>query len=300
MRRPTIITLTSIPSRFHLIKPTLDTLLAQSLKAEDIRVYIPYHYRRFPDWDGTLPIVPQGVTIHRCDKDYGPATKVLPAARDLAGQDVDILFCDDDMLYQSHWHAKLKRAAQLHPGTCIVGMGQSFPDITDAFRLPSRLPRGVRRKKGIQYRLLRLFSLTMIKPDPYIDGYIDQVFGFAGVLVRPEWFDELFYEIPDIMWTVDDPWISGHMERRGIPIWRTTAIKLPHESDIYEIDALHNHVESGFNRVNADVRVIEYFRKEYGIWKPGGEIAARDLQHYCPTMREIARLGVLRRNSELA
>lgn len=296
MNRPTIITLSSIPSRFNLIKPTLDSLLSQSLKAQEIRLYIPETYRRFPEWDGTLPDVPEGVSIHRCDKDYGPATKVLPAARDLKGQDVDILFCDDDMLYDSDWHSRLKKASIQYPNACIVGMGQSFPDITDEYRPLDQLPRGQRRCKGLNYRLLRILSLFTYKPQRYVDGYIDQIFGFAGVIVRPDWFDDLFYEIPDIMWTVDDPWISGHLARKGIPIWRSTGRDLPPEAEIYGIDALHNLVEDGYNRVNADLHVIEYFREKYDIWKPGGTVLEEHLNHYCPTMREVARRAVKKQN----
>ncbi len=81
MSSPTIITLSSIPPRFGLLKPTLFSLLSQRLKAEEVRLYIPHKYRRFPDWDGRLPEVPAGITIVRCDEDLGPATKVLPAAQ---------------------------------------------------------------------------------------------------------------------------------------------------------------------------------------------------------------------------
>ena len=51
-----IITLTSIPPRFELIGPTLETLLAQRGIAA-VELSLPYHYTRFPDWDGTLPAI---------------------------------------------------------------------------------------------------------------------------------------------------------------------------------------------------------------------------------------------------
>ncbi len=78
--------------------------------------------------------MPKGVTICHCDQDYGPATKVLPAAKDLKGQDVDILFCDDDKIYDRGWHARFKSEAAKKPNTCIIEVGETFPDISDDFR----------------------------------------------------------------------------------------------------------------------------------------------------------------------
>ncbi len=50
-----IVSLSTIPPRFGEIRPTLDTLLDQSAPADQVLLYIPHRYRRFPDWDGTLP-----------------------------------------------------------------------------------------------------------------------------------------------------------------------------------------------------------------------------------------------------
>ena len=79
--RMLIVSLSTIPPRFDKIGETLKSLLNQSVKADHIYLYIPETYRRFPDWDGQLPHVPDGITIRRTDIDLGPATKVLPAAR---------------------------------------------------------------------------------------------------------------------------------------------------------------------------------------------------------------------------
>ncbi len=69
-----IISLTTIPSRFAGLGPTLGSLLAQG--ADQVRLNIPEAYRRFPDWDGTLPSVPAGVSIVRCDKDLARRASV--------------------------------------------------------------------------------------------------------------------------------------------------------------------------------------------------------------------------------
>ncbi|QGA58120.1 glycosyltransferase family 2 protein [Brucella sp. 2280] len=293
MTRPTIVSLSTIPSRFHLLEPTLKSLLSQSLKPQEIRIYIPMEYRRFQNWDGVLPPVPEGISIVRCDMDYGPATKVLPAARDLKGQNIDILFCDDDKVYDAGWHERFKDASIEHPNTCIVEVGESFPDIADDCRPADRLPRGGRRRKDLQYRLRRIFSLFTQKPYLTVNGYVDQISGYAGVLVQPEWFDDLFYDIPDVMWTVDDPWISGHLERIGIPIWMNGFVKRPAASENGAFDALHDLVEQGYDRVSADLLVIDYFRNTYNIWKACGKVDKNYKQRASSSMRELARRALI-------
>lgn len=293
MERPTIITLSTIPPRFDLLRPTLDSLLAQKLAASEIILYIPETYRRFPDWDGVLPEVPQGVTIRRCAADLGPATKILPATKDYAGRDVDLLFCDDDKVYDENWHARFKRNRAARPGACIVEAGENLPDIADTARPSDRLPRAKRwTKKPISYRIKRVLSLFTIKSTMYANaGYVDVLSGHAGVMVRPEWFDALVWDIPEIIWTVDDPWLSGHLERRGIPIWLIAEVRRMGGTEAGEVDALHDLVEQGHDRVKSDIAAIDYMRKTYGIWKAGGKPTA-PAGYMSDTMREIARRAI--------
>lgn len=293
---PTIITLSTIPPRFPRLGPTLDSLCRQRLPAQEIRLYIPQRYRRFAEWDGTLPTVPAGVTIHRCRDDLGPATKVLPAAAELRGQDVELLFCDDDKIYDPDWHQRFKAAAAANPGTCIVEVGETFPDIPDRVRPEDRLPRGRRARKTAYYRLLRVLSLTAYKPRLYRNsGYVDQISGYGGVLVRPDWFDDAAFDIPGVLWTVDDPWLSGHLERRGIPIWLNGEGKLPRFGKVGRLGALGDLVEDGHGRVDADLAAIDHMRQHYGIWQPGGQ-PDTDFSRMTASMKELAR----RRMADLA
>jgi hypothetical protein len=287
---PTIITLSTIPPRFGLLEPTLQSLLGQSLPAQAIELYIPHHYRRFPDWDGKLPVVPSGVTLRRCTQDMGPATKVLPASQRYASQDVDILFCDDDKLYDRDWHARLKRARKAHPGACLVEAGESLPDIADNERPADRLPRARRwMRKPLSYRIKRLLSLFTIKSPIYAaSGYVDILNGHGGVMLNPDWIPHQAWDIPDILWTVDDPWLSGHLERQNVPIWLVAGVSRMNVSQAGAVDALHDHVESGHGRVMADIAAIEYMRRTYGIWQPRGK-AVPPATWMSETMRQIAQ-----------
>lgn len=292
MSRPTVITLSTIPSRFHLLGPTFDSLLSQSLPARCVRLYIPASYRRFPEWNGSMPDVPHGVTICRCATDLGPATKILPAVREYADQNVDLLFCDDDKIYDPSWHARFKRTAAAHPGCCIVEAGENLPDIADSARPEDRLPRARRwSRKPLSYRIRRVLSGFRIKSPMYANsGYVDLLSGHGGVLMRPNWLDDDAWDIPDIIWTVDDPWLSGQLERKGVPIWLNAEVPRMEGSDAGDVSALHDLVEQQHNRVRADIAAIEYMRSRYGIWPPKGPVTA-PARHMTETIREIARRG---------
>ena len=75
-----VVSLTTIPPRFPYLMQSLPHLLAQTAKIDEIRLYVPKTYRRFPDYDGTLPDVPKGIRVIQPDEDLGPASKVLFAA----------------------------------------------------------------------------------------------------------------------------------------------------------------------------------------------------------------------------
>ena len=94
--KPLIISLTTIPPRMAMIGPTLRALLAQTANVSEIRLNIARKYRRFDFDPATIPSYPEGIRVCLVDEDFGPATKVLPTVRAHAGEDVEILFCDDD------------------------------------------------------------------------------------------------------------------------------------------------------------------------------------------------------------
>lgn len=261
---PTIITLTSIPPRFGHLGPTLASLLAQDLPAAEIVLTIPQHYRRFPDWDGSLPSVPKGVTLRRCAEDHGPATKLLPTLGHYAGQAVDILFCDDDSLYAPGWHRAFKAARAEHPRACISASAQHLPGLETAPRAPDRMPR-MRRWTRATLRDLRPL------PDPApilrVSGYADLLEGWAGAMVRPEFFTPALFSIPPVLWAVDDPWVSGQLEANGVPIWCSAEIPPPRRRhDVGGIEGLVASVIDGHDRDAADLACIRHCQRHLGIW----------------------------------
>ncbi len=274
-----LVTLSSIPPRFSSLSSTLRTLLAQTVKADRILLYIPWRYRRFPDWDGVPPDVPAGVEIRRCAQDYGPATKVLPAAFEFRGQDCRILFCDDDKLYQKDWIQRFQKESREHPGCCIASAGMDAFRWSPGGRERALQPRPVRRWRltdlGFQLRYLvqdlRAGGNKELPEPPRKvfkrPGFVDIFEGFGGVLVRPEFFEFSDGDIPPKMWAVDDVWLSGMLARKNIPIWLMANILEPQETEIHlGAAALHTSIVDGINRDEANALTVDYLRQAYKIW----------------------------------
>jgi len=273
-----IVTLSAVPPRFSRIGQTLDSLVAQS-GVDRILLYIPKTYRRFPEWDGHLPDVPDGVEIRQIDEDYGPATKILCAARDFRGQDVDLLFCDDDHVYAPGWARRFLAHKARHPGCVIAEAGWQSGEYAEGGGARDRRPRAVRRWRitdlGFQLRYLwqdlRAGADRHRLPAPARrvfkrSGYVDVFEGYAGVLVRPEHFDDAFYDIPPILWGVDDVWLSGMITLRGVPIWLEANVLDPRDSAAETHAPLAKSVVDGADRKTANRKGVDYFRETHGIW----------------------------------
>ncbi|WP_223252045.1 glycosyltransferase family 2 protein [Paracoccus mutanolyticus] len=259
---PLIVTLSSIPPRFSELGPTLTSILRQRVAPDQVRLYIPRAYRRFPDWDGTLPQVPAGVAIHRCDQDFGPATKILPAVRDFSGQAVELLLCDDDRLYDREWTARFLSARRAHPDCVIAEAGRFVPGY-DATPLPRATP----RRKDWRYRLRRALSLGRWRPLPWTgSGHVDVFKGYGGALLRPEFLPERAFDIPDLLWTVDDPWLSGCLAMNGVRIWLNAEGRHPREQRNARRDALLDFALAGRGRGDANGVCFDWFRQYMGIW----------------------------------
>lgn len=278
---PYVVSLTAIPSRFPMIQETLRSLLAQDAKPEVVQLYIPQKYRRFPEWDGVLPDVPKGVEIVRPQEDLGPATKVLFAADAFKGQSVRIIYCDDDRIFLPDWASRLLSASEAHPDCAIVSSGFEVSRLGADLHSSSAQPRAVRQssKTDWKFRIHRLWQdiryggaqkvpYTVKATRNYVkqSGYVDIAEGLGGVLIKPDFFDQDCWDIPPIMWTVDDIWLSGHLARRGIPIWAVKDASRYRTTPMGKQDALNQTVIDGADRRSANRQCAVYMQKTYGIW----------------------------------
>jgi len=194
-----VVTLSTLPGRIDKIFPALNSLLDQTLMPERIILAIPEYSRReqkaymIPDALLNHPVV----SILPSDRDWGPATKLIPTLRHYSdAPDTLILAVDDDNIYPRTYLETFARFSLSHPDAALSLRGWHVP--------PSRYWNDVREFKG-----------TSISSPVETDV----IQGCGGILVRPGFFDEEFFDYtpaPQEAFFVDDVWISGHLARRGI------------------------------------------------------------------------------------
>lgn len=267
-----IISLTSIPPRFPHLGETLSSLLQQG--ADEVRLYVPRVYRRFPEWDGTLPCVPDGVRVCRCDSDYGPATKVLPACGDLSGQDAQILFCDDDGVFAPEWARRLFDIQSERPSEAVATYVRPVQGYLQHCVTPRNRPLAWKLPiyLDLPYRLRRVLYKYLNGPAPWHcpfvrPGYGDIFFGVGGVVVRPDFFDEVAFGVPAEAWAVDDIWLSAQLARQGIPIYCPFRRPMPRALPHANASSLLDMTVEGQARQALNRSASEYCRDRFQIWE---------------------------------
>lgn len=267
-----VISLSTIPPRMQEIQKTLDSLLDQNVDVAEIRLNIPKKYRRFDFDPADIPTMPSGINIHLVEEDIGPATKILPTAADLRGQDINIIFCDDDHFYPPNWAESMLRAQQEKPDACICRIGYDFserPELWEASIMASPLPRAKARVKDAKYRLRRAISLGKYKAPMVRKSGYGQIFeGYGGVLLRPEMIPESAYNLPDHLLAVDDPVLSGFIQSNGVPIWVEASPEWrPHQFPVANVERLAHLSVGNKNRVDLDAAAIQFCQETLGVFK---------------------------------
>lgn len=275
-----IISLSSIPPRFQGIQDTLETLLRQRRKVDEIRLYIPKCYRRFPDWDGVPPKVDPRIRVLRTDEDFGPATKILPAADSLRGTQTPILFCDDDRLYPEDWSDGLLDAHDPRKRRCIAVCGRHVGQIVPGARDPGITRRAVLgRPFDLRYRLHRMGQQLAERrlrpaaekpPRPKVRraGRTEILLGYGGAVVRPDFFDAAVFDVPEGIGMVDDIWLSGHLARLGVEIWLPRGLRVCTRSRNDPTAPLRGAVFDGHARDALNRKAVRHFQDTYGLWLP--------------------------------
>lgn len=180
---------------------------------EEVHLALPRSYHRFPG-PVTPPALPAGVILHLEERDLGPATKILPlAARSDAG--TEILYCDDDWLYEQGWAEVFAEKRAAHPEAALAA------SLWDTARLG--LP----------------------------GGRIAQ--GFAGVMIRPEMLPDAAWDLPARFVPVDDIWLSGMLAASGTQMVDVPAARALARPSGNEAAALQSGTErAALNRACAE------------------------------------------------
>jgi hypothetical protein len=228
------ISLTSIPPRYARLGPVLESILAQRPAPDRVILSLPERHARFAP--AALPALPGGVDVLRVPHDEGPATKVLPAARALAGQVDRLIYCDDDWLMPPDWAARLLCAQSDREAVAASGF--------DVSRFKRR---------------------SHCAADP---GRADIAQGFAGVAVCPDWFAGPGQSPPPAAWPVDDLWLSAQLAHQGIPIRLVPTARegaLPAYADDH---ALQSAIIGGRDRNAANLACLDMLTARFGLWPP--------------------------------
>lgn len=219
------ISLTSIPPRFEKLGPVLRALLDQSESPERIFLTLP---RQYECYDVTVnpPTLADGVELLWSDEDMGPATKALPAARQLSESGLRLIYCDDDWIYPRHWAKTLLAKSEV--ATC----GQAW---------------NIRRigRSGLGTDIAQ---------------------GFSGVCICPKWLCNSSITPIKHAWPVDDVWLSGHLARQGVAIREMPRARKGMRPAFDDVHALQQRSFGGFFRDDLNRMCADYLNKKYGIW----------------------------------
>jgi len=279
MNQKVILSISTIPPRFGMLGISLNSLINQKRRADEIHIYIPKTYRRFPEHSFSIPDVPEGVYIKIIDHDYGPATKALPCAKAYRGTNTRIIYGDDDRFADTSWLDNMLKCTDERPEDVIVSSGMTLENYGLTIKNQLFVPRAKRAKVKYDFDyLLRRFGQSFleiitnksrIKParcNYSSSGYVDIALGVGGVSVSPDFFDDICFEIPEILWPEDDVWLSGNYLRQGIGIWAGNKIRFPVDSGASNTSALAHTIVNGKDRNDTAFDGILYMQESYDIW----------------------------------
>ncbi len=200
-----IVTFSTIPTRIHNIHRSIETMLAQTRRPDDIIVFVPAHYKRFAETisDETLAALNDRYKGESCRirfirivEDYGPISKLLPIldVEDVCPDDL-IITIDDDHVYWNELIAHLLRYHRSFPNTAlgINGWGSYYEN--GAFKLYGYL------NKSIDY----------LRAAPVLEGY-------SGIIFKRSFFEEDMKEFVAAAdkFFVDDVVISAYLAKKGV------------------------------------------------------------------------------------
>jgi hypothetical protein len=200
--RRLIVALSTLPDRIGRLQPMLDSLSRQTRPPDEIVLAIP----RFSIRQQRPYIVPAYLAqvprlrVLQCAEDWGPATKFIAAVQDelQAGrEDTLIMVVDDDRIYPRdsielylHYHAQL-------PDAALCFRGGAIP-------------------RTLDWRHCKIeFGVSLREPKPTA-----VITGCGSYLIQPRFFDATLWDYsaaPEGAFYMDDVWISGCLERRGVP-----------------------------------------------------------------------------------
>jgi hypothetical protein len=253
-----VATYTTLPSRYDVLKRSIETLKAQTHKLDAIYLTIPKRATRL---DKEYPPIPEDLaalcTVIQIDTDYGPLTKIYGALVAETDPKTVIISCDDDVFFVPNHIEVMLKHHKTHPRSAICGTGALIG-------------------RGLPF----ISIVSTVQPFHEWSGFtgfeldekgrkIDLIFGVAGVLYTRGMFppnetlyDELFkYSLQDdAIFHNDDVLISGYFSKQGIE--RRIFFDIPTIHHDNGQDALSSDFFKMIGRLNVSIQKV----KELGFF----------------------------------
>ena len=266
-----LVSVSSVPSRFNLLAQTLQELARQTRPPNDTVLVLPKAWEAWRrTWqplkssvrldrlesdveDGILRLLAghsstgggagrdygRGGVLHafRPAIDYGPVMKLVGALWFLREHPprpehinrTFILTVDDDMDYPAWLLENLLSHALRYPSAAVAHAGGDYHGLPSA---PEDFAQG---QRYVTYGPIPNGWRHRLSP-PCTARKVNYILGWAGVVYRPEHFDQLFFDgLADLASTChwcDDQYISHHLNRRHVPILLPP---LPHPRDRFAV-----------------------------------------------------------------
>jgi len=188
-----VFTLTTIPSRLHLLTPCVERLLSQSICPAAVVVNLPLGKSnregcryRVPEQLRTLALKDTRVVINRCPNDLGPATKLIPTLDLETNPNTRLFPVDDDCHFPDQYFEELLLASIDDPNTVFAYHGINF-------------------EHDGEWRFVQQYI-----------GTVNVAETVTGVVYRRGMFSDI--QVPkygDACYLADDIWISNHITKNG-------------------------------------------------------------------------------------
>lgn len=237
-----VVSFSTTPHRIKDIRPTIQSIFDQNYKPSKIYISIPYVFKR----DNISYVIPEWIendkrlTILRSE-DYGPATKLLGALKNVnLPENAIIITFDDDIPYPKNTILQLAYKAFQNPDSAI-GLSGANPIYDKQGKLSNEKPDGI---DGVHIP----------------DAKVSILQGFAGIAYRRSFFDDTIYNItqaPRECINSDDLYLSFYLAKHNIQ--RIVLInkyiskhKINFMQEIgYGGDALHNLIPAPIDKHQA-------------------------------------------------
>ena len=249
--RRIIVSLSTLPDRIANLGPTFDCLLNQTRPPDEIVLAVPeFSIRQDKAYE-----IPTGLAetarlrILSSAMDWGPATKFIPAIqRELAEGRAEtlIMVVDDDRIY---------------PRDAIETYLHYERELSDA----ALCFRGGRMPRSFDWRDAKLTYANKIREPQRIAVMT----GCGSYLIKPRFFDAALWDYsaaPHGAFYMDDIWISGWLDRRGVEKYVVPASAMMRSVRKQSGTMTLHDVPNGRQHNNNET--IQFFRESWKVFAP--------------------------------